>query len=116
MNNGFFVLGDFHSVISEPWSNDQSKFNHRLIINNPYLDQFGNQQTEVIRIDISPEDLQVIQSQAPRIQGKQVMVPVICQARQGGRNGTWLSVRMPKGSKLGFPGQSQQSEQQQKVS
>lgn len=108
MNNGFFVAGEFHSVVSEPWSNDASKFNHRIILNNPYQDQYGNQQTEVIRIDISPDDLQVLQGQSPRIQGKQVIVPVVCSARIGGKTGAWLSVRMPKGSRLQFPAQKEE--------
>jgi hypothetical protein len=107
MNNGFFVCGVFHSVISEPWASDPSKFNHRLVINNPYLDQYGNQQTEVVRIDINPDDLTVLQAQSPRITGKQVLVPVVCAARSGGRSGAWLSVRMPKGSKLTFPAKSE---------
>lgn len=103
LNNGFFVAGIFHSVLSEPWSTDNSKFNHRIILNNPYEDQFGNPQTEVIRIDISQEDLPILQAQASRVAGKQVIVPVICAARAGGKTGAWLSVRMPKGSKLIFP-------------
>ena len=103
MNNGTFVCGIFNTVVSEPWSSDPSKFNHRIILNNPYEDQYGNQQTEVIRVDINPEDLQTLQQQAPRIAGKQVIIPVICQARQGGRSGAFLSVRMPKGSRLQFP-------------
>lgn len=113
MNNGYFVVGEFHSVVSEPWATDQSKFNHRLIVTNQYQDSIGMPQTDVIRIDLSADDLTVIQQQAPRIQGKQVMVPVVCSARKGGRNGAWLSVRMPKGSKLQFPSQSQD---QQKAS
>ncbi|WP_027855002.1 hypothetical protein [Marinobacterium litorale] len=102
-NNGYFVIGNFHSVQSEPWRNDETKFNHRIILNNPYEDQFGNPQTEVIRVDISQEDLPTLQAQAGRIQGQQVMVPVVCNARKGGSTGAWLSVRMPKGSKLLFP-------------
>lgn len=106
MNNGFFVTGIFHSVLSEAWTNDPSKFNHRIILNNPYQDQFGNPQTEVIRIDISQEDLPILQAQSSRIAGKQVIVPVICMARAGGKTGAWLSVRMPKGEKLSFPAQN----------
>jgi hypothetical protein len=110
MNNGFFVVGMFHSVVSEPWRNDPTKFNHRLIVTNQYKDGLGMPQTEVIRVDISADDLPVLQQQAPRVQGKQVMVPVVCSARTGGRDGAWLAVRMPKGSKLSFPGQSQNEE------
>lgn len=114
MNNGFFVVGQFHSVVSEPWSSDPNKFNHRLVVTNQYEDRFGMPQTEVITVDISPDDLNILQQQAPRAAGKQVMVPVVCSARQGGRNGAWLSVRMPKGSKLQFPSQS--ATEQQKAS
>ena len=100
MNNGTFVVGEFNQVKSEPWSTDQTKFNHRLVLNNPYDDSYGNKQVEVITVDISPDDLSVIQRQSSALVGKQVLVPVVCQARPGGRTGAWLSRRMPKGSKI----------------
>ena len=100
MQNGTFVIGEFNQVKSEPWSTDATKFNHRIVLNNPYQDQYGNGQVEVITIDVSPEDLPIIQKQSSAIVGKQVMIPVVCQARAGGRNGAWLSRRMPKGSKI----------------
>ena len=100
MENGIYVIGEFNQVVSEPWSTDNTKFNHRLVLNSPYKDQWGNEQVEVITIDINPEDLPVIQRQASTLAGRQVMVPTIFQARKGGRTGAWLSRRMPKGSKI----------------
>lgn len=100
MNNGTFVVGIFNQVSSEPWSTDNTKFNHRLVLNNPYRDNWGNEQVEVITVDLNPEDLPIVQKQASILVGKQVMIPVVCQARAGGKSGAWLSRRMPKGSKI----------------
>ena len=97
---GNYVLGICKDFRSEPWNNDPTKFNHRLIISRPYHDQYGNEQTDVTVVDINQEDVQAVQTQVAQFRDKAVVCPVAQVARAGGRNGAWLSVRMPKHEKL----------------
>lgn len=98
IQNGFQAVGVMHSFVSEPWSSDNTKFNHKIILSNPFLDTNGFQQTEVMTIDISHDDVKRVQQLATELKGKQVITPCICNARKGGKNGAWLSRFMPKGS------------------
>lgn len=87
-----------HTFVSEPWSNDKTKFNHKIILSNPFLDSNGFQQTEVMSIDIAHDDVHRVQQLSSELKGKQVILPCIFNARKGGKNGAWLSRFMPKGS------------------
>lgn len=98
VQNGFQAVGIMHGFVSEPWSNDNTKFNHKIILANPFLDGNGFQQTEVMSIDIAHDDVQRVQKLANELKGKQVIIPCSCNARKGGKNGAWLSRFMPKNS------------------
>jgi len=98
LNNGFHAVGIFHAFKSIPWSNDATKFNHRILLANPFEDANGFQQTEVISIDISYEDVARVKELESSHKGKQVIIPCRLEARKGGKSGAWLSRFMPKGS------------------
>lgn len=100
IQNGFQAVGMMHGFVSEPWTNDNTKFNHKVILSNPFLDGNGFQQTEVMSIDISHDDVQRVQQLANELKGKQVIIPCNCNARKGGKTGAWLSRFMPKGSSI----------------
>jgi len=100
LQNGTFCVGIMHGFISQPWSNDPNKFNHRVLLTNPYLDGNGFQQTEVITIDISQDDVQRVQSLCNQLKDKQVIIYTRFDARKGGKNGAWLSRFMPRGSSI----------------
>lgn len=100
MNNGIFIQGEFLQLKSEPWKKDPTKFNHRLILINTFEDQDGCPQTDKFMVDITPEDLPILQQQAPRITGKSVIVPVVVSARAYGGREPFISYYMPKGSKI----------------
>lgn len=97
---GSYVVGICKEFRSEPWNNDPTKFNHRLIISRPYLDQYENEQTDVTIIDINTDDVHAVQNQVASFRNKAIICPVAMVARAGGRNGAWLSTRMPKNEKL----------------
>ena len=98
IQNGFQVVGVMHGFVSEPWTNDHTKFNHKIILSNPFLDSNGFQQTEVMNIDVAHDDVHRVQKLANELKGKQVILPCICNARKGGKHGAWLSRFLPKGS------------------
>lgn len=100
LQNGFQAIGIMNGFQSIPWKNDPSKFNHRLLLANPYLDGNGFNQTEVISVDVSHEDVQRVQRLADELKGKQVILPCRCEAKKGGKNGAWLSKFLPKGSNI----------------
>lgn len=100
IQNGFQAVGMMHGFVSEPWSTDNTKFNHKVILSNPFLDGNGFQQTEVMSIDVAHDDVQRVQQLANELKGKQVILPCNCNARKGGKNGAWLSRFMPKGSAI----------------
>ncbi len=78
VQNGFQAVGIMHGFQSEPWRNDPTKFNHRILLANPFLDGNGFQQTEVLSIDIAHDDVQRVQQLANELKGKQVILPC-CQ-------------------------------------
>jgi hypothetical protein len=100
IQNGFQAIGIMHGFQSEPWRNEPTKFNHKILLSNPYLDGNGFQQTEVISIDIAHDDVQRVQKLANELQGKQVILPCRCDAKKGGKSGAWLSRFLPKGSQI----------------
>lgn len=100
IQNGFQAVGIMHGFVSEPWANDNTKFNHKVILANPFLDGNGFQQTEVMSIDVAHDDIQRVQQLAESLKGKQVIMPCVCSARKGGKTGAWLSRFMPKGSPI----------------
>lgn len=100
MNNGIFVQGEFLQLKSEPWKKDPTKFNHRLILVDTFQDQDDCPQTNKYMIDVTPEDLPIIQQQAPRLVGKVVIVPVVASARAYGGREPFISYRMPKDTKI----------------
>lgn len=100
IENGFQAVGIMHGFVSEPWINDPNKFNHRLILANPFEDRNGFQQTEVMTVDVSYDDVQRVQQLANQLKGKKVILPCRCEARKGGKTGAWLSRFMPKGSAI----------------
>ena len=100
IQNGYQVVGIMHGFQSEPWRNDPTKFNHKLLLTNPYLDGHGFQQTEVMSIDIAHDDVQRVQQIANEFKGKQVIFPCRCDAKKGGKSGVWLSRFLPKGSTI----------------
>lgn len=93
---GNYITGICRDFRSEPWTNDPTKFNHRLILVRPYADQYGNEQTDVTVVDVNQEDVQQVQSLVAKFRDKAVICPVVHSARAGGRNGAWLSTRLPK--------------------
>lgn len=97
---GNYVIGICRDFRVEPWAKDPTKFNRVLIIARPYSDQYGNEQTDVTRIDINQEDVQSIQSQVAALREKPVVCPIVYSARTGGKNGAWLSARLPREAKL----------------
>jgi hypothetical protein len=100
VQNGFQAVGIMHGFQSEPWRNDATKFNHKILLANPYFDGNGFQQTEVISIDVAHDDVQRVQKIANELQGKQVILPCRCDAKKGGKSGAWLSRFLPKGSQI----------------
>ena len=100
IENGFQAVGIMHGFQSEPWRNDPTKFNHRILLTNPYLDGNGFQQTEVMSIDIPHDDVNRVQQLANTLKGKQVILPCRCEAKKGGKTGAWLSRYLPKGSNI----------------
>ena len=110
MNNGLNVVGTFLQLKSEPWKKDPSRFNHRMVITNEYQDQDGCPQTDKYLIEVLDQDLPLIQQQAPRIQGKQVIVPVVANARQFGTGSPFISMFMPKGARILMAPTGQQEE------
>lgn len=100
IQNGFQAVGVMHGFMSEPWSTDNTKFNHKIVLSNPFLDGNGFQQTEVMNIDVAHDDVHRVQQLANSLKGKQVIIPCTCNARKGGKNGAWLSRFMPKGSPI----------------
>lgn len=100
VQNGFQAVGIMHGFQSEPWRNEPTKFNHRILLANPFLDSNGFQQTEVMSIDISHDDVQRVQQLANELKGKQVILPCRCDAKKGGKSGVWLSRFLPKGSNI----------------
>ena len=69
--NGFQAVGIILGFKSEPWRNDPTKFNHRILLANPFLDGNGFQQTEVMSIDITHDDVQRLQQLTNEFKGKQ---------------------------------------------
>lgn len=109
MKNGQYIQGEFLLLKSEPWKNDSTRFNHRLIIVNTYQDNDGCTQTEKFQIDVLPDDLPILQAQAPRITGKTVLCPVRVSAKQFGSRDPYVSYLLPPGSKLVLiPSQNEQ--------
>ncbi|MFT5298158.1 MAG: hypothetical protein ACI9YH_004205 [Colwellia sp.] len=100
IKNGFQAVGIMHGFQSDPWRNDPSKFNHRILLANPFLDGNGFQQTEVMSIDIAHDDVHRVQQLANELKGKRVILPCRCDAKKGGKNGAWLSRFLPKGSNI----------------
>lgn len=100
IQNGFQAVGIMHGFQSEPWRNDPTKFNHRILLSNPFLDGNGFQQTEVMSIDVAHDDVQRVQGLANEYKGKQVILSCRCDARKGGKSGAWLSRFLPKGSNI----------------
>jgi hypothetical protein len=100
VQNGFQAVGIMHGFQSEPWRNDPTKFNHRILLANPFLDSNGFNQTEVISIDIAHDDVRRVQQLANELKGKQVILPCRCDAKKGGKSGAWLSRFLPKGSMI----------------
>lgn len=100
IKNGEYIVGVLKELITEPWSNDSTKFNHRLILVSPYIDNYGNNQTDVNRVDVLPDDLQNFKDQVNKFKDKKVIVPCVNRARSGGRKGAWLSKFVPKGSSI----------------
>lgn len=98
IQNGFQAVGIMHGFKSEPWRNDPTKFNHRILLTNPFLDGNGFQQTEVMSIDIAHDDVTRIQQLANDLKGQKVILPCRCDAKKGGKSGAWLSRFLPKGS------------------
>ncbi len=97
---GTFVAATMSGFVSQPWVNNPEKFNHRIILANPYVDNNGFNQTEVITIDVSHDDIQRVQQLCTQLRDKQVIVFCSFQARQGGKSGAWLSRFMPRGSEI----------------
>jgi len=100
IQNGFQAVGIMHGFNSEPWRNDSTKFNHRILLANPFLDGNGFHQTEVISIDVAHDDVTRVQQLANDLKGKQVILPCRCDAKKGGKSGAWLSRFLPKGSSI----------------
>ena len=98
--NGTYCVGIMNGFVSQPWTNDPNKFNHRILLANPYLDNNGFQQTEVITIDVSADDVQRVQGLCNQLKDKQVIVLTRFDARKGGKNGAWLSRFMPRGANI----------------
>ncbi|WP_201356428.1 hypothetical protein [Amphritea japonica] len=97
---GFYLAGTLQGFKSTPWSSDPTKFNHRVGIARTYEDDWGNAQTDVTEVDVSLDDVQVIQKQCDILKGQDVIVRVVPSARKGGKTGAWLSVFIPKGEKI----------------
>lgn len=100
IQNGFQIVGMMHGFKSEPWRNDPTKFNHRILLANPFLDGNGFQQTEVLTVDVAHDDVERVQQLASQLKGKQVILPCRCDAKKGGKSGAWLSRFLPKGSRI----------------
>ena len=100
VQNGEYVVGVLQELKTEPWRNDPSKVNHKLIVTNPYNDSYGNPQTEVKTIDVSGESLSYLNDFIAKNKGQRVMIPIRTQAKVGGRNGAWLSRYMPKETEI----------------
>ncbi|MDH2435387.1 hypothetical protein QCD60_23025 [Pokkaliibacter sp. MBI-7] len=106
---GEYVCGVVQDVISEPWSSDPTKFNHRVLMIRPYSDQYGNPQTDVMQIDIAAEEVQPMRAQLQHFRGQPALLQVVAQARSGGRNGAWLRRFKPKGANfIPFPSPADQ--------
>lgn len=97
IENGLYVVGVVQGFVSEPWRNDKTKFNHRLVIRRDYQDRYGNPAQDYENIDVMNDDVQRIQAFAAENKDKRVMCPVNKQARQGGKNGAWMSTYLPSG-------------------
>ena len=84
----------------QTWSNDPTKFNHRLHLVSQYNDNYGYVQTQHINIDVNAEDLTRVQEFCNINNGSQVIVQVNNTARKGGKSGAWLSQYMPKDAEI----------------
>lgn len=100
LNNGFHAVGIFHEFKSSPWANDPTKFNHRILLANPFQDANGFNQTDVVFIDVSNQDVERIRGLESNFKGKQVIIPCRFEAKKGGKNGAWLSKFLPKGAQI----------------
>lgn len=94
---GTYAIGILTQLESTPWKNDPSKHNHHIVLSQPYQDKYGNQQTEVLRIEVFQDDFNAISSQMAQLTGKQVVVPARFQHKKFNNN-SWLAVSMPSHS------------------
>ena len=81
VQNGEYVVGVLQELKTEPWRNDPSKVNHKLIVTNPYNDSYGNPQTEVKTIDVSGESLSYLNDFIAKNKGQRVMIPIRTQGK-----------------------------------
>lgn len=97
---GYYICGVCVGFASTPWKKDPSKFNHQIGIRVSFgSDAFGQPNEETVTVDVSPEDVPVIQSQANEYKDKPVMIPVRVFARSYGDK-NFISTMLSKGSRI----------------
>jgi len=97
---GLYLFGQVVGVSERPWSSDAFKFNYEVGIGRPYVNEWGEPDTDVTRVVVPADRWQEVKAAAEKFKGQMVSVRVIASARKGGRDGAFLSFFMPKQSDL----------------
>lgn len=91
MNTGIFVIGELIGYKAQAWKNDPSRFNHRIGIKQSSVDSWGQESASVLELDIPMSLVEQIKAQAETLKGKLVSIKIKPLAKQGGRNGAFLT-------------------------
>lgn len=99
---GIYVVGKLQGYSEQDWAKGgKSGKNYRVgVVTHSYTDQFGGERESIQVIDILPERAADVRLACESHKGKVVQVPAVFRARQGGRDGAFLSCFMPKEGEL----------------
>lgn len=95
MKLGKIVIGKYVGYSKTPWTNDPSKFNHRVCLEvGNRTDEFGVVHPENLVMDIDPSDVCKFDDMSNKV----VRVDLAFRMKEARNGNKWLSVWIPKGS------------------
>lgn len=96
--NGHCVVGQLLGVKSKTRESGGNTYvNHDLgVLVGSYQDDYGVTHQDVLNVSINKDDLARVSAMVEKHKEKQVIFPVLVNARVGGKNGAWLSTYLPK--------------------
>ena len=98
---GLHLYGRCEGLSARQWSTDtRSGIEHSLGISFPFVNEFGMEQREIVKIAVGEKMLAHITQQANTLKGKVVSLRVGIQARKGGATGAWLRYYVPNDADL----------------